>query len=121
MTSKHFIYGNYSEMKNYYKQSFTFNPYEYYKKVELVNNKLNFGDTDNNGILNQDEYTNFTPYNDSTPNESYEKPNLEECFILSPNEKAEFNISVFDTTGTGCTDKSVYSKITMKAIVSPYD
>ena len=120
VTSKHFINGNYSELRNYYKSTFIFNPYEYYKKVELENKQLNFGDTDNSGVLSENEYNAFSSINASAPNEAYEKPSLEECFILSKNEKAEFNISVFDQTGKGCTDKSVYSKITMKAIVSPY-
>ena len=118
--SKYFPVSSDKSYKNFNKQTFTINPYEYYKKIELINQTLNFGDTDNDGFVNENEYSSFEPYNHAAPNEAYEKPNLLNSFILQPGETAEFNISPHQYVGNGSTEKSIYSEIEMKAIISPY-
>ena len=118
--SKYFPVSSNLNYKNYNTQTFTFNPYEYYKKTELINQTLNCGDTNGDGNVSTSEYSSFTPYNDAAPNEAYEKPNLLNSFILQPGETAEFNISAVEYIGNGSTEKSIYSEIKMKAIVSPY-
>lgn len=118
--SKYFPVSSNLNYKNYNTQTFTFNPYDYYKKTELINQTLDFGDKDNDGYVDRDEYSSFEPYTASAPNEAYEKPNLLNSFILQPGEIAEFNISPHQYVGNGSTEKSIYSEIKMKAIVSPY-
>lgn len=118
--SKYFSVAGLEEYKNFRKQGFTFNPYDYYKKTELIEQTLNYGDTNGDGNVNTNEYSSFEPYNDAAPNEKYEKPNLLNYFILQPGESAEFNISAVEYIGNGSTEKSIYSEIKMKAIVSPY-
>ena len=119
-TSKYFPISGLGTYKNYPKRGFTINPYEYYKKTELINQTLNCGDTNGDGNVNREEYSDFSPYTDAAPNETYEKPNLLNSFILQPGETAEFNISAVEYIGNGSTEKSIYSEIKMKAIVSPY-
>ena len=118
--SKYFPVSSNGSYKNFNKQTFTINPYEYYKKTELINQTLNCGDTDNDGFVDRDEYSSFDPDTDDAPNEAYEKPNLLNSFILQPGEIAEFNISPHQYVGNGSTEKSIYSEIEMKAVVSPY-
>lgn len=119
-TSKYFPISGLGSYKNYPKRGFTINPYEYYKKTELIEQTLNCGDTNGDGNVSTSEYSSFTPYNDAAPNEAYEKPNLLNSFILQPGETAEFNISAVEYIGNGSTEKSIYSEIEMKAIISPY-